>query len=820
MLYSPILMIYVGKHGNDNNDGKNINKAVLTFTKAIQLVNAQSPSSSNVWGIICVDGGIYSENVTLTDNYVHIFAANAVLEGMVTLLSETSVEFEQITKTSGTAVVLSSGSGTAYIHVKKLHTSGTANGISNSSSGILNTEIEYFIQDGGVGLECSSGIVHADIQDWDLYGTSPVAVRTASGMLNVRSANIADRGGSGTSIALDCNGGTTNAVAVYISTDTCYEVEPSATLNLIVANCLGAEINNGGTINTSSAGNNQSISYLENQVTDIQESLDGYALTSHTHTLADVTDSGALAALNTVGTSEIDNDAVTYAKMQNVSATDRVLGRDSVGAGVVEEITPAALRTMINVEDGATADQTAGEIEAAVNHDNLVGFVADEHIDWTVDQGGTNIDPGNYTDTVYTHPNHTGEVTSTGDGAQVLDKTAITNKTTVTPVSGDFVLISDTGDSGNLKKVDANDFLSGGGGGDVTAASNITDNRLVRGDGGAKGVQESLWSIDDNGVLSAGFSYAGYILDVHNTKADGGGNGFCIMAGELLGDIAFHVADENDTFQIMELEADQGHCTFGKTYAQTLTDNGIVYGIDLQQDGVAKDFNTQYGTYRIGGEELTIGHLLDASNLDGYVVGPGSATDHAVARYDGTTGKLIQNSSVTIDDNGHIDNSEGRFNGYRHYAASATDPVSPTPSEGDIYYNTTLEMEMRYDGSRSKWLSTEVLTLQFGRSGSTSPGAYYRGINGMALTSTRGYSAHFNGTIVSMSITRSDTDSATFEVEANGSSIATLASSSVNDRDSALDADFSQDQVLSFKNQTGGNTTSNVQGWCRVKWRA
>lgn len=38
----------------------------------------------------------------------------------------------------------------------------------------------------------------------------------------------------------------------------------------------------------------------------------------------------------------------------------------------------------------------------------------------------------------------------------------------------------------------------------------------------------------------------------------------------------------------------------------------------------------------------------------GDVVGPASATDNAIARFDATTGKLLQNSGVTIDDNGVV----------------------------------------------------------------------------------------------------------------------------------------------------------------------
>lgn len=54
----------------------------------------------------------------------------------------------------------------------------------------------------------------------------------------------------------------------------------------------------------------------------------------------------------------------------------------------------------------------------------------------------------------YSHPNHSGEITSVGDGVQTLDKTAITNKPTTEIDNGDFILFSDTSDGGSLKKFD------------------------------------------------------------------------------------------------------------------------------------------------------------------------------------------------------------------------------------------------------------------------------------------------------------------------------------------------------------------------------
>jgi hypothetical protein len=73
--------------------------------------------------------------------------------------------------------------------------------------------------------------------------------------------------------------------------------------------------------------------------------------------------SGDVTSVND-GATTIANDAVTYAKMQNVSASDRILGRDTAGEGDVEEITPANVRAMINVEAGADVTDTANVVAA------------------------------------------------------------------------------------------------------------------------------------------------------------------------------------------------------------------------------------------------------------------------------------------------------------------------------------------------------------------------------------------------------------------------------------------------------------------------
>ena len=75
----------------------------------------------------------------------------------------------------------------------------------------------------------------------------------------------------------------------------------------------------------------------------------------------------------------IDSDVVTYAKMQNVSATDKLLGRASAGAGDVEEISCTEFGRIyfsVGAEISATiaANATTLALASGVNH--LLDFAA------------------------------------------------------------------------------------------------------------------------------------------------------------------------------------------------------------------------------------------------------------------------------------------------------------------------------------------------------------------------------------------------------------------------------------------------------------
>ena len=70
-----------------------------------------------------------------------------------------------------------------------------------------------------------------------------------------------------------------------------------------------------------------------------------------------VTEIGATVGSNAVNTAAIQDDAVTFAKLENVE-NNRILGRVSSGAGNAEELTQSQTRTLLGLAASATTDTT------------------------------------------------------------------------------------------------------------------------------------------------------------------------------------------------------------------------------------------------------------------------------------------------------------------------------------------------------------------------------------------------------------------------------------------------------------------------------
>lgn len=91
----------------------------------------------------------------------------------------------------------------------------------------------------------------------------------------------------------------------------------------------------------------------------------------------------------------------------------------------------------------------------------------------------------------------------------------------------------------------------------------------------------------------------------------------------------------------------------GFTGAVTLTTTNIAEGTNLYYTDARARASLSAGTGI--SYNSTTGVITNSSpSLGGDVVGPASATDNAIARFDTTTGKLIQNSVVTVSDTGAV----------------------------------------------------------------------------------------------------------------------------------------------------------------------
>ena len=109
----------------------------------------------------------------------------------------------------------------------------------------------------------------------------------------------------------------------------------------------------------------------------------------------------------TIGTAQLDDSSVTFAKIQDIN-TSTILGRSTGSTGLIEQLTPAQVRTILNVSDSAdattvyTGQTTAGPytVPARVTN-NTNSFYLNATGGWTIPTGTT-------------YSNYTGQTASGG----------------------------------------------------------------------------------------------------------------------------------------------------------------------------------------------------------------------------------------------------------------------------------------------------------------------------------------------------------------------------------------------------------------------
>ena len=231
-----------------------------------------------------------------------------------------------------------------------------------------------------------------------------------------------------------------------------------------------------------------------------------------------------------------------------------------------------------DIDDSDTVKKiTFANLEAAIDHDNLTGFVANEHVDHSsvsISSGNGLSGGGDITATrtlaldyngLTTAVPATGDELSFGDiddsdtvrkvtidnlldNALVNDQTAIHDDVAgeiavvtekVTPVNGDFLLIEDSADSNNKKRVQIGNLPSVGGG-ETNTASNVGTNGVGVFDGKV-GVDLQFRNINS---LDSGLTVA---LDATDNDIDVSLNPNGLTAAAVASGDEFVFADVDDS---------------------------------------------------------------------------------------------------------------------------------------------------------------------------------------------------------------------------------------------------------------------------------
>jgi hypothetical protein len=187
--------LFVGKHGNDSNNGSAPGTPFLTIDAAITAATSLGPAIDNRVAIQVLDAGDYTDEITQPD-YVTIEAPKATLYGTILLGDNTQTRFFRIRATGNGQYLLrkAGGSETSYVYVSELDGTGPTSTEAPGDGSRTNTDCvqnnsnssilfvftpKIWVPQGGYGVGDSSaqqGHVHVNVEDLYLVGDGATGV--------------------------------------------------------------------------------------------------------------------------------------------------------------------------------------------------------------------------------------------------------------------------------------------------------------------------------------------------------------------------------------------------------------------------------------------------------------------------------------------------------------------------------------------------------------------------------------------------------------------------------------------------------------------
>lgn len=235
-------IVYVGKHGNDANDGFKIEDALLTIQAGIDQAVAQVPAAGSRWVVAVIDDGTYIEQLTTSD-FVDIWAPSATINGELTVADDSNWTIGRLLQTVAPVSGILKPTG---------------------QTGVTRLTVGYFqVPDDQTGLDCQDGTLIVEAQRVELInGSAGGVIGTAddgtliveaeevyltgatygfnqaagTGSIIVRCGKIHD---DGSAIALR-TAVVLNATVTEIDCATAYDVQAGGDLTLSVSRITGA----------------------------------------------------------------------------------------------------------------------------------------------------------------------------------------------------------------------------------------------------------------------------------------------------------------------------------------------------------------------------------------------------------------------------------------------------------------------------------------------------------------------------------------------------------------------------------------------------